>query len=385
MEDEVQKSNNKKDYPILGINDRKNQTRLEQSFAQDFIANYLSYGSEKELEEIISRINSMGLIHILIERRFKPDYSTYDPHYIIPYVANTKLKDNKILAPFIASENLREQIVWPENRFSTIAMEYLNFIRFLEILVLDIKSVIVPDEKNDAPKLKDIVKRNIDFQLKNNKKENNFLVTFNWEACLQKQKLIVLCFDLSKFELITYDIVFNGNESAIYPLDDKIKKNYISSSDIEKLENEIKKHSKKNHTQRTDFNSFNSICAQIKKFIINYHKGVGNHTDCSICKRRKFQRSKVKDKKTNTQYCPECTKLINVIWDIKKASKKDFKRASVIKSLTKIKSKTKKKTENNAKYYCEHLLKNVTKQIGMSDLVLEKLKKQVDTVFYGEI
>lgn len=387
MGEKSQKLNNKNDYPIFGVDDRKNQIRLEQNFAQDFIANYISYGNAKELEEIMSRINGMGLVNISIKRLFEPDHSTYDPHYIIPYVKNTKLENNKVLAPFIASKNFRERIVSPENRFSTIAVDYLDFIRFLQLLVIDIKVASEFQNEDNVKNLNEKVRKNIDFQLKSKKKGSNFLVTFSFDLCLQKHKQSIYCFDLDKFELIIYEIVFSGDKPVIYPMDEKIRKNYVRSEDIEKLENEIKKHNKKNHTHRTDFNSFNLLCTQIRKLIINYHKGVIKHTECSICKRRKFQRSKVKGSKTNTQYCPECTKLINIILEVKGNLNKNIDRASIIKSLTKPPKTTKRKKtkENNAKYYCEHLLTNVTKRTGMSDLLLEKLGKQVNKVFYSEI
>lgn len=360
--------------PILGVSSKEEKNQFDKNIIVNFISNYLSYCDKEELKNIIERINSIGLIHLEAEQIVEPDYYVYDPDYVFQFIKDTSLVENDFLKPFWLSEELRQQVQLPENRFSDISTRYLDFTSFIHTLVSYL--ILLTDKKVEVDntcqdEVIEITKDNIikqlceetevpideinKFEIKN---ENNFLISFYMGDCLEQKHLPFIVFDFLKFESISFSIEFGSENAYLYNTYNKsIKKDYVDEHLRDELNGIIEEYSnKKRRTKKITSDYYFKIVQVLRKIIKNYNKNQSQHFVCAICKFESFKRNK--KLKTNSAYCHKCWKLINLIIKIKKNLKENLGKKIVpsYKSIAKSLEDVNKK-EN----YCRNILKDLEK------------------------
>ena len=378
-EQQEQQEKEENHLKFWGVSDKHEKLMIKQNLALDFVINYLIYCNEQDLKEIESRINNTKRFNISIERLSPPDYYVYEPDFIMQYIEGTKLVNEEHLSPFINSEALRQLAVLPQNRFEPMIDDYLNFIKFLEFFVQSISVTQGKESSFDSINknmLVKNVKKQIDTQLKTTAKgivkyEDNFLINLVIYDCLEKKNILIEYFDFNEFSLYYLSIDFSKQAPVIYVTDNKLASHILNKNYLIEFFDEIEKYNKKNHTPKSVFNTHNNLVEIVRKIIKQYRKDIQKHTTCSICKKNSFQR--IRKSKSDTAYCAVCRKLTNTIFKIKKIQGKKINRKSIIHSLT--------KDKENAKKYCENLLKNVKKDDKFKKYKLYNLEKQINIAF----
>ncbi len=383
MEDELDLSNI--ECSIFGMGTKSEPRKIDQSLVAEFIANYLSYRSKSELKYIVDRINDIGVIHLEAERIDDSDYYCYDPNYVIPYIKGTSIAEHKKLKPFMISEELRYQINCPENRFSNIGRSYLNFTLFMHNLVrhlILLSDNSVDSTDIDSKKIKLQVGENIEKQLlgfnensKNN--EKNYLITFFMSDCLKRKNIFIMGFDLNEFNLTTLEINFTKNGAYIFSNDDEINKSNISKKLINKFDGIIKTYNKHPLPEEIKKESYDEFLIILREIVEEHNKACKKYRSCPICGDNRFQRSIKLG--TNSKYCPECWKLINLIFEIKhllntNPDKESTQIPSIIKSL--------RKEDKGREKYLSNILKNLYKsKIKNKNSIITKYKNQLEILF----
>lgn len=371
---------------ILGMGDKDERRKIDQVLAMNFVINYLSYRSKSELKYIVDSINEMGLIHITAEKIIEPDYHLYDPDYIIPYIIETPLEEHKRIKPFILSEELRLQIQNPENRFSDIAEGFLKFTYFMHNLVrfsILLSDKVVESDSVNTEKLKTLVRGNIEHQLYNDEtnygtdEENNFLIAFSMLDCLERKEIFLFVFDLNAFKLNIFEIKFNDKGAFLFQNSEESNKNPISKKLLKKFDEAISKYKKSKHSKKHKQEIYTEFSDILRDMIKEHNKSVEKYITCAICGANSFHRSI--NLGTNTKYCAECWKLIDLIYEIKKLLKNvsdenAVEKASIIKSL--------RKDERGQNKYLDGILRNLNKsKVKNKNSIIAKYQKQIETLF----
>lgn len=371
---------------IVGMSDKDEHRKIEQVLVVNFVINYLSYCRKSELKYIVDSLNKMGLIRISAEKIFDPDYHLYDTDYIIPYIIGTPLEEHKRIKPFILSEDLRLQIENPENRFSEIAEGFLKFTYFMNHLVRFL--VLLSDKAVEistvnTKKMKTLVKENIKHQLLKNslnykiEEEDNFLIAFQMLDCLERKEVFVFVFDLINFKLNIFEIKFNDKGAYLVKNEEESNKNAISRKLIKSFDQVVINYKKNYRSKKGKIESYNKFLDILRDMIKEHNRIVEKYIPCAICGGNAFHRSI--NLGTNTKYCTECWKLIDLIYEIKKLLKnvsddKAIQKPSIIKSL--------RKDTKGAEKYLNGILRNLNKsKIKNKNSIIAKYKKQIETLF----
>lgn len=386
IEKENKRSNLKNnDKSFFWVTDKEEKSEIRKTLTKDFVIEYINYCSKKELQDIVTIINNIGLVKISAERILEPDYRIYDMDSVVSFIEGTPIEGNGFFKPFMESEEFREQVQLPENRFSFISMGYLSFVEFMHQLI---KSIILLDTKelrvDTIDEYKEQVKDNIKQQLeKVNEKNENFLLTYTMMECLDKKDTFIMVFNFDKFIFSIFNIRFDKEMPYLYENDNEITKDIIDKPLQDEFNNIINNYKNlKRRTLQVRQDYYNKILVVLRSIIKNYMSNQEKVVDCSICQ-QKFRRRVNLD--TNSGYCLACNNLIDLILRIKGKFKNvdyfsndnqktlDKKRKSAAKSLLKEKDKRQQ--------FCKNILKNLEKsKINNKKSLMAEFKKNVKEV-----
>lgn len=362
------------EFNFFEFSEQKEAKLLKDESIRNFICNYLSYCSDKELEKIQANMYQIGILNIFFQRNTSANYKLYKPEPIFEILEKTELTNNEFLKPFFISSEFRKQMQSPENRFSTISRKYQNLLLFMQIMIYsfgmnfdkDISLTQIAKESNIKA-----LTLHIDKQLLSNKSKYLLTILLSTES----KKIQVLKFDLEDINLKNFYFEKRDKCFILYSKNDKSDMQPIDDKNGSTIFNILSLYDKK-ETKKNKVAKYNNAIEDLDKIINKYSRKYAQKeakeklTTCPICGVRKFVRSKKLG--VDTSYCTECIKLIDIIKDIKNdLGKGNIQRKSIIKSLT----------GGNYYFYCDKILSKVKKNFSISRDKIEKFEKQLEITY----